>query len=250
MNIQCLPLKTRPILPPQDDIYAVLEQYLPTLHEKDVLCITSKILAIHQGRCIKIDQTINKDELIKAEAEYYIDRAFVPGQLAILTLKEHTLIPSSGIDESNSNGYYILWPKDSFALAQEIGIFLKEKYQLKELAVIITDSHTTALRWGVLGISTGFYGLEPLEDCRGAQDIFGRKLKITQKNVVDALSVLAVAVMGEGNEQTPLCLIRSADFVTFTDRTDYNHFFIPPETDIYKPLLDVFSHPGNVAKMI
>lgn len=249
MNIECQPIKTRPILPPQDDIYPILEQCLPTLNEKDVVCITSKILAIHQGRCIKIDQTINKDELIKAEAEYYIDRAFVPHQRAILTLKEHTLIPSSGIDESNGNGYYILWPKDSFALAREIGLFLKQKYNLQNLAVIITDSHTTPLRWGVMGISTGFYGLEPLEDCRGEQDIFGRDLKITQKNVVDALSVLAVAVMGEGNEQTPLCLIRGAEFVKFTNKTDYTKFFIPIETDIYKPLLNMFSHQGNGAKI-
>ncbi len=38
------------------------------------------------------------------------------------------------------------------------------------------DSHIIPLRHGTLGISIGFYGMEPLYDYRGKPDIFGRLL--------------------------------------------------------------------------
>lgn len=242
MKIECLPIKTRAFLPPQDNIYPVIMDALPQLYENDVLIVTSKIVAIHQGRCIPIHEILNKDDLIQAEAEYFIPRSEVPFEAVVLTLKENTLIPSAGIDESNADGHYILWPKESSAFAKELCLELKKKYHLTNLAVIITDSHTVPLRWGVLGCAIGFYGLEPLYDYRGKQDIFGRELKMTQQNIVDALAVLSVACMGEGNEQTPLAIIRGAHFVKFTTEDTYHKFIIPKEEDIYKPLLDRFHY--------
>lgn len=245
MHIECLPIKTRAMLPPQDNIYPILEEYLPVLQENDVLLITSKVLAIHQGRCIKISDNVCKDDVIAQEAEYLIPRAEVPYQAVILTIKENTLIPSAGIDESNANGHYVLWPKNSSELCKELCVFLKNKYRLKNLAIIATDSHTTPLRWGVLGISIGFYGLEPLYDYRGQSDIFGRELQMTQRNVVDMLSVLGVAAMGEGAEHTPLAIIRGVPGIEFTDKETYGEFIIPKDQDIFKPLLDRFHHVKN-----
>jgi F420-0:gamma-glutamyl ligase len=232
-------IKTRVLKPPQDNLYEALDSSLTDLQEGDVLCITSKVLSIHQGRCVKIEPSLNKDDLVRQEAEQYLpgtaNKAGVP-----LTLKEHTLIPSAGIDESNAAGYYILWPINSTAAAREICQHLKQKNNLAKLAVIITDSHTIPLRWGVVGISIGFWGLNPLHDYRGQPDIFGRKLTMTQTNVVDALAATAVLIMGEGSEQTPLVIIRGADFVQFTERNMKSEFIIPPELDLYAPLLKVF----------
>jgi F420-0:gamma-glutamyl ligase len=242
MKIECIPIKTRTLYPPQDNIYSVIDESLLTLQENDVLIVTSKIVAIHQGRCIPINEVPNKDDLIKQEAEYFIPRSEVPFAAATLTIKENTLIPSAGIDESNANGYYILWPTKSSTFAKELCLYLKKKYTLKNLAVIITDSHTVPLRWGVLGCAIGFYGLEPLYDYRGKTDIFGRELKMTQQNIVDALAVISVVAMGEGNEQTPIAIVRGAQFVQFTNQETYPQFIIPKEEDIYKPLLDRFHY--------
>ena len=235
-----IPVRTRPILPPQDDIYPILDTSLPRLREGDVLFVTSKILAIHQGRCVKIAPGVNKETLIKREAERYVNRRFPGYGNFILTIKNSTLIPSAGIDESNGNGYYILWPKNIPALAKELCDRLKKKYRLKKLAVVVTDSHTTPLRYGVLGISVGFHGIEPLKDYRGKPDIFGRKLKYTTTNVVDALSAMAVLMMGEGNERTPIMILRGAThLVRFTNKTTQQKLTIPPEQDIYAPLLKI-----------
>lgn len=239
--MQILPIKTRKLPPPKDNIYPVLNQHLPRLKEGDVLVVASKILAIHQGRCVaKLKVKSEKLKLIQQEADYSLPMNKIGGSEIILTIKNNTLIPSAGIDESNGNGYYILWPKNSTKLCKEICGYLKKKFKIKNLAVISADSHTTPLRWGTQGISTGFFGLNPLSDYRGKKDIFGRKLKYTQSNIVDALAVMAVLVMGEGAEQTPLVIIRGADFVKFTTKNIYKKFIIEPKKDLYYPLLKIF----------
>lgn len=226
--------------PPKDDIYKIIDEYLPPLQEGDVLLITSKVLAIHQGRCVKITDEIKKDDLIKQEAEKFIPREQRANEAVILTIKEHTLLPSAGIDESNGNGYYILWPENINALAKELCGYLKKKFNIKKLAIIITDSHCAPLRYGVIGISIGFCGLEPLKDYRGKKDIFGREIQMALSNIVDAVSAMAVLLMGEGNEKTPMVIMRNADFIKFTDKDGYQKLVIPGKEDIYYPLLKKF----------
>ncbi len=233
-------IKIRPILPPKTNIYPLFDEYLSKLKDGDVIFITSKILAIHQGRCLKIEPRINKRKLIKQEAEKYIIGRKPAGKF-ILSIKEHTLIPTSGIDESNGNGYYILWPQKPSLLAREVCEYLQKKSGVKKLAVIITDSHTTPLRYGVTGISIGFFGLDPVYNYIGKEDIFGRKLKSTKTNIVDALAAMAVLLMGEGKEQTPIVILRNAKFINFRRKSTYKRLVIPANQDIYSPLLKIFN---------
>ena len=242
MKLEIIPIKTKKFLPPKDGLYAGLKQHLPKLKSGDVLVIASKVLAIHQWRCVKKSDVLEnqKSEIIKHESDYSLPKHKVGTSDIILTIKDNVLIPSAGIDESNANGYYILWPKNTNRLLKQIWTFLKKRDGIKNLAVIAADSHTTPLRWGTSGIAIGFFGLQPLRDYRGKKDIFGRKLKYTQSNVVDTLANLGVQVMGEGQEQTPLVIIRGAKFVKFTDKDSYKKFIIAPKKDLYYPLLKIF----------
>ncbi len=237
--MEIITIKTRVITPPKDDIFKVLDEFCVDLKEKDILLITSKILAIHQGRCVPVD-SVDKDELIKKEADAFIPREECPGGYVILTIKNNILIPSAGIDESNADGYYILWPEHPEKEAKKICEYLKDKFSLKELAVVITDSHSTPLRRGIIGISSGFYGLNPFRDYRGNKDIFGREMKISRSNVVDSLCAAGVLLMGEGNEKTPMAVIRNVDFVEFTDEEKYGELLTSIKDDIYYPLLKNF----------
>lgn len=243
-----LPIKTRALLPPQDNLFAVLDKFLPRLREGDIVMITSKVLAIHQGRCVKIAEKIKKDSLIKSEADAYLPRRHVPNEHVMLTIKDHTLIPTAGIDESNGNGYFVLWPKNVNRLLKHIWQYLRKKHHITHLAVVSTDSHTVPLRFGVLGVSTGFYGLEPVIDHRGRPDIFGRPLTVTRVNVVDALAVMSVLLMGESDETTPILIIRGAKLVTFTDEPTYKNLIIPRGTDNYAPLLKIFRKSRQTKK--
>ena len=86
MNISFIPIKTKKVMPPQEDIFPILGKELAgKLRENDVLLITSKILGIHQGNCVKIAGN-DKDELIKKEADQFISRDLCPNKNAILTI--------------------------------------------------------------------------------------------------------------------------------------------------------------------
>lgn len=232
-------IKTRALIPPRDNLLSVCKESLLNLKEKSIIVVTSKIVSIWEGGCIKISEITDKDGLIKKEADFFIDRNDVPGKYVILTIKNNILIPSAGIDESNANGYYILWPKNPFLSAKKIYEFLKKEHKLRNFGVIISDSHTTPLRTGIMGIGIAYYGFNPLRDYRGTKDIFGRELKMSQTNIVDSLAAAAVYAMGEGAEQTPIAVIEDARNIEFwTDKKkNKNQLAINPDTDIYAPIL-------------
>ena len=230
-------IKTRPLIPPKDNLLSVIKESVLSLKEESIIVVTSKVVSIWQGKCVEITSKIKKDNLIKEEADLYLDRDNNLPESVMLTIKENILIPTSGIDESNANGYYILWPEKPFKAAKEIYNFLKEEYKLKKFGVIITDSHTTPLRTGIIGIGLAHYGFNPLRDYRGKEDIFGRKLKMSQTNIVDSLSAAAVYEMGEGAEQTPIAVIEGAGKIEFEEKDYSKALEININEDIYSPLL-------------
>ena len=233
-------IKTRALIPPKDDLLSVIKESIFELKEKSIIVITSKVVSIWQGKCIKIDSKIEKDELIKKEADFYIDREKISSEYDVmLTIKNNILIPTSGIDESNANGYYILWPEKPLEAAREIYNFIKKNYGLKDFGVIISDSHTTPLRTGIMGIGLSYYGFYPLKDYRGKKDIFGRDLKMSQTNIVDSLAAAAVYEMGEGAEQAPIAVIEDVGEIKFEekDAINPNPLTINIDEDIYSPFL-------------
>lgn len=248
-------IKTRPLIPPQDDLLSVIKESVLSadwrMKEKSIIVVTSKVVSIWEGKCIKIIEVPDKDELIKKESDLYIDRAKVSSDYDVmLTIKNNILIPTSGIDESNANGYYILWPEKPFESAKKLYDFIKKEYKLKDFGIIISDSHTTPLRTGIMGIGIAYYGFNPLRDYRGKKDIFGRELKMSQTNIVDSLSASAVYAMGEGAEQTPIAIIEDCGEIDFgeTDITKPDPLYISIDEDIYSPFLKSVKWKNNYGK--
>ncbi len=237
MSFDFIPVRTRLVRPPRDDISDILDA-LPELREKDIVFITSKILGIHQGRCVPCDG-VDKTDLIKQEADRYLSYTHRGGFNVNLTVTDNVLIPAAGIDASNAGGYYVMWPKNVDALCADIRKRLCAKHGLRDLGVVSTDSHTTPLRYGVTGISTGLAGVEPLKDLRGRADLFGRPLALTQVDEIDALAAMAVLLMGESDECTPIVILRGWDKIVFNENASMKDFKIDPEDDLYTPLLSV-----------
>jgi len=233
------PIKTHKITKKDKDIFKILDRYLPKLLEKSVIAVTSKIIAICEGRVVRKDLA-TKDELTKQEAEWYLPRHLSKYDFCI-SIKHNTFTASAGVDESNGNGYYVLWPKDPQKSANVIRLHLKQRFNLKNIGVIITDSKTTPLRWGVTGVALAHSGFSALNSYIGKPDVFGRLLKAEKLNVADTLATAAVGVMGEGNEQTPLAIIEDLPFVKFHDRNptekEIASLSISIEDDLYTPLL-------------
>lgn len=232
-------IKTHKITVSDQDLLKIIDQYLPTLEEKSIIAITSKIVALAEGRVVATDQA-DKEALIAQEAEYFLPRSSSKYGVS-LTITGGQLVATAGIDESNANGYFVLWPEDAQKTANIIRKYLQNKFQLKNIGVIITDSKTTPLRWGVTGTAIAYSGFKPLNDLIGTPDLFGRELKMTKVNILDGLAAAAVLLMGEGTEQTPLAIIEDTNFVKFTDENpsvkELESLKINIEDDIYAPLL-------------
>ncbi|MEK7577977.1 MAG: coenzyme F420-0:L-glutamate ligase [Patescibacteria group bacterium] len=202
MNIKAI--KTEPVTKETGDIYTLLEKSISSLEENSVLVVTSKIVSICEGRIIKIGTT-DKDTLIAQEAEYYLPHTESKYDVT-LTINHNLLVPTAGIDESNGNGYYILWPKDPQKSANSIREYLIKRFLRNHVGVIITDSRSSPLRWGTTGVSLSHSGFLALNNYIGEPDVFGRTLTMTKANIADGMAMGAVTVMGEGREQTPLAL--------------------------------------------
>ena len=222
--------------PPQDDLLAVLTDSLPVLKEKDVVLISSKVVAIHEGRTI-LPTEVDKKALVTEAADLIIPRSYGTKPLIVA---HNTFLSAAGIDESNGNGYYILLPEDVFASAKRLHQWLREKFNLVEVGVVIVDSHSGPFRFGATGISLGWWGIEPLEDCRGREDLFGRVMKHERSNIVDGLAAGATVLMGEVDECTPVVIAREITRLKFIDGDTSNHLLASFEEDTFRVLYERF----------
>jgi dihydrofolate synthase / folylpolyglutamate synthase len=225
-----------------EDLFKILDKYLPHIEEKTIVVITSKIISLSQGNILKHDGHIEKKEMIINEADYYFeDSQLTRFGLVIPTIKDGILIANAGIDESNADGNFVLWPKNLQDITNKIWEYLRKKNNIKNLGIIITDSHLTPLRFGLTGLGISWCGFESLLDYRGTKDIFDREIKMSQLSVIDGLAGATGVVIGEGSEQTPLATITDLAFVNFQNHPptdeEIQKLKIEKEDDIYGKLL-------------
>lgn len=233
-------IKTHKITAQDTEIKAILDKYITSLSEKSIVVVTSKIVSICEGRIHKKISEDQKDSLVKTEAEYYLPREYNQYGFMI-SINHNIIVASAGIDESNGNGYYVLWPKDPQKSANSIRQYFIKRFKLKNIGVIISDSKLTPLRWGVTGVALSHSGFESIYSYIDKPDIFGRKMRAEKSNIADSLATTAVVVMGEGNEQQPLAVIKDIDFVRFQDRDptkkELDSTKISLKDDVYSSML-------------
>ncbi|NCN52778.1 hypothetical protein GW943_03165 [Candidatus Parcubacteria bacterium] len=235
--MQYIPIHTRTLTPPQDDLFAVLDESLTDVKDSDVILITSKVVSIHHGCCVQIEGT-DKEKLVAAEADgvQYVDYRDKP-----LTIVHNAFISSAGIDESNGNGYYVLLPESPYDDAKKIWQHLRTKHSVQNLGVIITDSHSLPFRYGAMSIAIGFYGFHPVDSHRGKKDIFGRELKFSSTNIVDSLAAGSAVVAGECDERQPVIVARNVPNLVFIEDDARAELIVKREDDIYRGLFGGFT---------
>src|SRR4051812_10808039 len=101
-------LKTH-LIKVDESLTSILDRYIEALSERTILAITSKVISLCQGRVISQDAGLSKYDLVKQEADAYLSQEDCPYHL---TIKNQILIPSAGIDQSNGDGAYILYPEN------------------------------------------------------------------------------------------------------------------------------------------
>ncbi len=225
------PFKTK-LFKENENLLDFLDKYLPKIKEKDVVVVTSKIIALSEGRFCVVKNEKEKDAIIKKESDWGVKTKYV-----YLTIKDGDVLANAGVDESNANGKLILLPQNSYASAKIIRDHIRKKYRLKKLGVIVTDSRLLPLRAGVVGISLGYAGFKGIKNYIGKPDLFGRPFEFSKTDIADSLATAAVLVMGEGTEKQPLCVISDAP-IEFTYKINHTELKIDIKEDIYKPLFE------------
>lgn len=232
-------IKTHAVRPGQQSLNELLDAYITELPERSIVAIASKVVAICEGRVVPVEGA-SKDALVKQETSLYLpSSANLYG--VTISVTHNLLVASGGIDESNADGHYILWPADKQASANAIRAHLAQKFSLKEVGVVITDSTSRPFQWGTTGLAIAHSGFSALKSYIGDKDIFGRSLQFQTNNIMNGLAVSAVLLMGEGNEQTPIAIIEGVPFVEFQPRDpsaeELATLDVTLEEDIYGPML-------------
>lgn len=227
--MQVKAIKTK-IFCENENLLEFIFKYVKKIPENSVLVVTSKIVALSEGRAVVCKNKKQKIKLIKKESKFALETKHT-----WLTIKDGMVMANAGLDESNANGKIILLPKDSFKSAEMIRNNLFKKFGVKNLGVLITDSRLFPLRVGVVGVALGYAGFQGIKNYIGKKDIFSRVLKMSKTDVADSLATSAVLCMGEGKERQPLALITAAP-VVFTNKVKRRELIINFQKDIYAPL--------------
>lgn len=236
------PIKTS-IVKPHDDLETFLSIHIDKLVERSILAVTSKVVALCEGRVVPrvTGERSEKHQIVRQEAEKYLDPSGSKYNL-MLTIKTGVMAVNAGVDESNvDDQHYVLLPNNSFLSAERIWNWGRRKFSLKEFGVIITDSRTIPLKWGVLGTALGYCGFVGLRNEIGKPDLYGRPMHMTQVNNAEALAVTSVYIGGETAEAQPLVVITDLPQIEFTQTPpsikEQRSLHIKPEEDVYWPIL-------------
>lgn len=232
------PVKTRLVRAGGRSLFELLDDSLLEFKEGGVLAISSKVVSLCENRVVPIADT-DKEALVAQESQLYLEPT---GKYSYrFTITGNTLIAAAGIDSSNGDGHYVLWPSDSQKTANEVRRYLKKRFGLSNVGVIIIDSVSKPLRLGTTGVALAHSGFAALNNYVGTKDLFGREFAVSRANIAEGLAATAVMSMGEGTEQTPLCTIEDAPFITFQDRDptpgELSLLYFPPEDDVFAPLI-------------
>jgi coenzyme F420-0:L-glutamate ligase/coenzyme F420-1:gamma-L-glutamate ligase len=240
------PLAGLPMVEPGDDLAALtlaaLADQQLSFQAGDILVVAQKVVSKAEGQLIKLDDVEPTARAIELAAETDKDPRLVqlildessdllrkkPGVL-IMRHRLGMVGAHAGIDQSNishaDGETALLLPEDPDTSAANLRVALREATGV-ELGVIIADSMNRPWRLGTIGCAIGCSGITVLDDHVGGADLFGRELKVTLINRVDAIAATATLLMGETTERTPMALVRGFEPEDSPARA----------SDLYRPL--------------
>ena len=227
------------------------------LRNGDVLVVSSKFVAVSEGRVVKLSSVRPRSEAYRLASKHKMDPRLcelvlresdeivggIPG--FILAIKDGLLTPNAGIDKSNvKHGAVVLYPRRPALSAWKLSEALKFSRGVT-VGVVVCDSRLSPTRRGTTGVAVAASGVEAILDMRGKADLFGNVLKVTAQGAADDLCSAAEILMGESDESTPVVLVRGLARGLLGD-TEYGggRFAIPIESCVYLRSLGYSGRPA------
>lgn len=247
--IQIIPIKIQRNIEHDDKldriILEAIRQEKRELFDSDIIVVAQKIVSKAEGRLVdlcnvtasrnamRIAKKNGKDprlvELIIQESTQIV-RA--KNGIIISETRHGFICANAGIDQSNvQNNSIVLLPLDPDESAKRLRYSIKKKTG-KNIAVIITDTFGRPFRKGQTNLAIGVAGIEPIKSYIGSNDMYGRKLKVTEIAIVDEIASAAELVMGKA-EHTPVVLIRGYKFKNRT-KASARDLIRPKKEDLFR----------------
>lgn len=249
-SVSLIPLHDFPRVKPHDKLD---EQILVAagkggFHDGDIVVLAQKVVSKSEDRFVQLSTVVpsgeaerlavvaRKDprivELILSESSEVL-RA-VPGVI-IVRHKLGYVMANAGIDQSNlaqtGEERALLLPVDPDRSAAQ----LRQNLQAatgRKLAVVVVDSFGRAWRNGTCGTAIGSTGLAALQDLRGRNDFFGRRLETSELGFADEIAAAASLVMGQADEGRPVVIVRGIEW----DESEQSaaNLVRPIESDLFR----------------
>jgi len=165
-----------PLIKKHDPLLEIMIQSIKdqgkSLIEGDIIVIAEKVIAISQGRVIKLSEIKEVSEQAKKLARKYdMDERYVELILqeasmilggmkhVILAKVNDFLIANAGIDQSNAGiGNVVLLPNNLKKVVWDYWKEVRKEFRINNFGVIIADSRVQPLRKGTIGIAIATAG--------------------------------------------------------------------------------------------
>ena len=238
MKFEAIAVENIPLIHAGDNLPSIICENIE-LQDRDIVIAASTVVAKAEGEIFRLEDITPGKISLEIAARAGKDARFIEAVLSrsrevlvekpfmlVTTLSGHTCV-NAGIDESNIENGFLLYPPESpDASASRLGQEL-EKLSGKKLSVIVTDTNGRAFKIGQTGIAIGIYKIKPVKRWIGEKDLFGKDLEITEEAIADEL------LMGEGADGIPVVVIRGLDY--YCDKETYiKEMYRPEEQDIIK----------------
>ena len=250
-EIKVIPLRILKNVEPGDNIYRLILRSMISQKQKfangDIVVIAQKIVSKAEGRIVPLSSLTPSANAIRLAKAYKKDARVlelilrhsknivkIANGVIISETKHGFVCANAGIDQSNiikSNENALLLPDNPDASANQIMNMLREKTN-REVAVIIADSFGRPFRNGQTNVAIGIAGLNAIKSYIGENDMFGKKLKVTEIAVVDELASAAELVMGK-SKGIPVAIVRGFDFV-ISKKASINELIRAREKDLFR----------------
>ncbi|MEL0584076.1 MAG: coenzyme F420-0:L-glutamate ligase [Candidatus Thiodiazotropha sp. (ex. Lucinoma kazani)] len=226
-SLQLMAPSTIPLIKPGDDLAAILIQTMKdqglVWEDRDILVIAQKIVSKAEGRYVRLDDVQPSTEALRlagiCQKDPRLVELILEESTGVVRVTPHVLIvrhrlgfisANAGIDHSNiDDGHQqvLLLPENPDASARALREHIQQQTGLS-LGVVINDSFGRPWRLGTCGVCIGSAGIVTLKDFRGAQDLSGQRLEVTEVAWGDELAAAASLLMGATNEARPAVIVR------------------------------------------
>ena len=229
-----IPIRSTKIIVPGDDLFSVFSESMQAAGESflegDIVVLAETVVATCQNRIIDLHNVVASDRARELAAQHDMIPELVEIVLqnadeilggvngVLMTIAHKVILANAGADLSNAGGNenVALLPDKPFDYCDNFAKLIRTKYGVSNAGVIISDSHVQPLKKGVIGTALAVAGFLPVDYCVGKEDLFGHRMRYTNRAVADQIVCGAHLVMGECDERVPFVLVRNAQ-VKFTD---------------------------------